>query len=119
MLLCDTFAAFLSCALLVMLNTDTLRPWHLYVGNALTGLMNTVQNPASEVAMSLVVPKVYYQKTSGMRSFSSSLIMIFNPVIATAVYGLLGMTAVIVLDLTTFAFVSLLFVRKNLKEIYF
>lgn len=44
--------------------------WHLYVLNAFSGLMNTVQQPASEVAMTLIIPEKYYQKTSGLHSLS-------------------------------------------------
>lgn len=59
-----------------------LMVWHLYALNAVSGLMNTVQQPASEVAMSLIIPEEYYQKTSGLRSLSRSLISILNPLIA-------------------------------------
>ena len=34
-----------------------LMVWHLYALNAVSGLMNTVQQPASEVAMSLIIPE--------------------------------------------------------------
>lgn len=74
------------------------------------GLMNTVQSPASDVANTLITPKKYYQKTSALRSFSGSLITILHPVLATSLYGLGGMNAVIVVDLITFfaAFLALL-----------
>ena len=102
MLACDTFAACCSLGLLVLLKTDALRPAHLYILNALTGLMNTVQQPASEVAMTLITPPKYYQKTSGLTSFSNSLVTIVNPVLATAVFAFAGMDGVIVCDLLSF-----------------
>ena len=109
MLCCDTFAACCTLGVLVLLKTDALRPWHLYLLNALTGLMNTVQQPASEVAMTLITPQKYYQKTSGLMSFSNSLVTILNPVLATAVFAFAGMDGVILCDLLTFllAFVVL------------
>ena len=114
MLCCDTFAACCTLGILVLLKTDLLMPWHLYILNALTGLMNTVQQPASEVAMTLITPKQYYQKTSGLTSFSNSLVTILNPILATAVFAFGGMDGVILCDLLTFllAFVVLaLFIR--------
>ena len=114
MLCCDTFAACCTLGVLVLLKTDLLMPWHLYALNALTGLMNTVQQPASEVAMTLITPKQYYQKTSGLISFSNSLVTILNPVLATAVFAFAGMDGVIFLDLLSFllAFVVLaLFIK--------
>lgn len=111
MLVCDTLAACCTVVVLVMLKTDLLRPLHIYFLNAINGLMNTVQQPASDVAMTMITPKKYYQKTSGMRSFSNSLITILNPVLATALFAFAGMELVICMDLITFtiAFTALLF----------
>lgn len=76
--------------------------------------MNTIQQPASEVAMTLIIPEKYYQKTSGLRSLSRSLNSILNPLIATALYSLIGLTGVIVVDVGSFAvaFTALLFLIK-------
>ncbi len=111
MLACDTAAAGCTVLIFVLLRGNLLMPWHLYLLNAVNGLMNTVQQPAGDVAMTLIVPKEHYQRTSGMRSFSQSLITILNPVFATALFTLLGMNAVIAVDLGSFvvAFAALLF----------
>lgn len=114
MLACDTFAAFCSAVVFVLLKTGTLQPVHMYILNAVNGLMNTLQQPAGDVAMTLITPKEYYQKTSGLRSLSNSVITILNPVLATAVFAFAGLEAVIYTDLATFgvAFCSLLFLVK-------
>lgn len=111
MLVCDTLAACSTVLVLVLLKAELLRPVHMYLLNAMNGLMNTVQQPAGDVAMTMITPKKYYQKTSGMRSFSSSLVTILNPVLATALFAFAGMDIVIYTDLATFliAFVALLF----------
>lgn len=49
MLLCDLAAALSTVAVLALIKTDSLEVWHLYLINALNGLMNTVQQPAAEV----------------------------------------------------------------------
>ena len=114
MLGCDAFAACCSATVLVLLRLDALRPVHLYVLNAVSGLMNTVQQPAGDVAMTLITPKAQYQRTSGLRSLSDSLVTILHPALATALFALAGMECVIFVDLGTFAaaFLTLaLFVR--------
>ncbi len=114
MLACDTFAAASTVLVLALYRSGTLCVWHLYAVNAVSGLMNTVQQPASEVAYTLVVPKEQYQRTGGLQSLSRSLISIGNPLIAAAVYGAAGLGAVITLDLLSFAvaFVALVgFIR--------
>lgn len=109
--MCDTFAACSTVVVLVLLRADLMRPVHIYGLNVVNGLMNTVQQPASDVAMTMITPENYYQKTSGMRSFSNSLITVLNPILATAIFSFWGMDAVIYVDLTTFviAFFALLF----------
>lgn len=103
MLICDSFAAASTVVVLILLQTDSLEIWHLYCLNAVNGLMNTVQKPAADVTISLLTPPKHYQKVSGMQSFSNSLVTILTPVIATAFLTLLGIRAVIIFDLFTFA----------------
>lgn len=90
MLVCDSFAALSTVFILVLLQTGRLEIWHLYCLNAMNGLMNTIQALAADVTISLLTPKKHYQKVSGMRSFSSSLVSILTPVIATAFLAFAG-----------------------------
>lgn len=110
MLASDTFAALCTAASLLLLCTGRLEIWHLYLLNALNGLMSTVQRPAADVAVSLLIPKKYYQRTSGMQQLSNSLINIITPAAASAVLALAGIEAVLIFDLLTFAvaFIALL-----------
>lgn len=114
MLVCDLIAALTTLCTLLMLRTGVLQVWHLYVLNAVNGLMNTVQQPASEVATTALLPRKHYQRVGSLRYLSSSLTGILNPILATAVMTLLGMDAVILFDLFSFAVafvVLLVFIR--------
>ena len=73
--------------------------------------MNTIQQPASEVAITAILPRKHDQKVGSLRYLSSSVNSILTPIIATAVLGLGGMDAVILIDLAGFAaaFLVLLF----------
>lgn len=114
MLVCDTLAVGCTIAIFGLFHTNRLMVGHLYALNAISGLMNTVQQPASEVAMTLLIPEKYYQKTSGLRSLSRSLISILNPLIATALYSFAGLNGVIAVDIGSFivAFAALLFLVR-------
>ena len=114
MLVCDALAAATAVCILILLKTDNLRVWHLYLLNALNGLMNTVQGPASEVAITALLPRKHYQRVGGLNQLTSSLNGILTPVIATAVMAFAGLDGVILIDLITFAvafLVLLLFIR--------
>jgi len=124
MLVCDTLAALCTLIVLILYKTDSLMMWHLYAINAFSGLMNTVQQPASEVTMTLIVPKDSYQKISGLNSLTRSLVSVLNPLLASALYAFSGLGSVIAVDLGSFvlAFIGLAgFIRipeqpKEVKE---
>lgn len=114
MLICDSFAAITTAIVLILIKTENIEIWHLYILNLLNGIMNTIQQPASDVAVSLLTPKSQYQKVAGMRSFSNSLVTVLTPMLATSVLTFMSMEAVIMFDLITFfiAFITLLFFIK-------
>ena len=118
MLACDSIAALTTVIMLILFKEDKLQIWHLYLLNMVNGLMNTVQQPASEVAVTRALPKKYYQRVGGLKYFASSLNSIMTPIIATAVLGLGGMEAVVAFDLFTFgiAFATLAFAIKIPEE---
>lgn len=102
MLVCDSLAAISTIVVFVLLQTNHLQIWHLYGLNAVNGIMNTVQQPAAEVAVSLITPRTLYQKVSGLKSFSNALNTMLTPIIATALYAFAGMQAIILVDVSTF-----------------
>lgn len=111
MLACDSLAALTTLVVLLLLKTENLQIWHLYIVNAISGLMNTVQQPASEVATTALLPRKFYQKVGSLRYLSGSLNSILTPIITTAIMGLWGIDTVIAIDLVSFliAFTVLMF----------
>ena len=57
LLICDALAACGTLTIALLLHSGGLRLWHLYLINALSGLMNTIQQPASEVAVTAILPR--------------------------------------------------------------
>ncbi len=119
MLVCDLLAAMTTVCTLVLFKLELLEVWHLYVLNALNGLMNTVQSPASEVATTAVLPRKYYQKAGGLQQLSGSLNGILTPMMAMALIAFVGMEGVFLFDLITFVaafLVLLVFIRIPERE---
>lgn len=114
MLFCDTLAALCTLAVLALAERGALALWHLYLVNALSGLMNTVQQPAADVAVTLLTPREHFQRAGGLRSLSYSLNNMLSPALATGLYAFAGLRGVILFDLVTFcvAFLSLLFLIR-------
>ena len=114
MLVSDLFAALSTLAIAILFFTGALQVWHLYVANFVNSFMNAFQNPASYVAVSLLVPKEQYARASGLQAFSGSLIRILTPPLASAILSFGSLTMVFLIDLGTFlfAFFVLLFFVK-------
>lgn len=105
----DMIAALNTLVILLLLRIGKLELYHIYMVNAVTGVMNAFQGPATSVAIGIIVPKGEYEKASGMNSFSSSVLTVVTPMLATFIYGILGLKGVILVDLVSFiiAFVVL------------
>lgn len=90
MLACDAFAAGTTLCVLILLETGRLEIGHLYIINAINGLMNTVQRPASDVAITLITPQKHYQQAAAMRSMTGSVVDLLSPVLATRCFPVLA-----------------------------
>ena len=84
MLVCDSTAAITTCLVWLLMISGRLAIWHLYVINAVSGVMNALQQPASEVTVTMLTPAKYYQRVGGLRAFSNSLVTLLAPYHITA-----------------------------------
>lgn len=117
MVVCDIFGALTTVAVLLLLKTGRLELYHLYILNALNGLMNTLQQPASEVAISLLTPKEHFQRASSLSQLSNALTSVLTPTCATALLSFGGMEFVIGFDLVTcFAAVAALMFAVRIPQ---
>ena len=117
MVVCDIFGALTTVAVLLLLKTGRLELYHLYILNALNGLMNTLQQPASEVAISLLTPKEHFQRVGSLSQLSNALTSVLTPTCATALLSFGGMEFVIGFDLITcFAAVAALMFAVRIPQ---
>ena len=125
MLIADLLAACGTLTVLVLHSGEILQIWHLYVINFLLSLMNAFQEPASFVAVSMLVPKEYYTRAGGLQSFGGAAVSILAPALGAILLASGGLNLVLVIDLATFAvaFLVLLFLiripeaeRKETRE---
>lgn len=107
----DSVAAVCSATVWILYLCGMLEIWNIYVVNLITGFLSASQAPAASVAIGLIVPKDKVEKVSGMNSFTSSLIEVIKPALATAIMTFMGLQAILLIDLITFflAFITLLF----------
>ncbi len=119
LLLADGVAFLCTACVAVLLAMGRLEVAHVYAANALTGLMNALQSPASAVVSGRLVPRERISRMSGLQSISASAVGVAAPMLAAFLLSALGMGAVLAADLAAFvaaALALLLFVRIPERE---
>jgi MFS family permease len=116
-LVCDFFAACATLTLLLLYNANDLSVFHIYIINFILSFMNAFQSPSSNVLVSLITPKKYYIKVSGLQSFTLSLNTVLTPVLATVVITLGGLNTVLFSDLLSFLIGFVILSRVKISKI--
>ena len=104
MLVSDIVAAMGTVFVFIIFSIGALQIWYLYVVNLIISFMSAFQNPASNVAVSLLAPKEQYNRVAGMQAFTNSLTTVLTPVLAGAVLAFGGLRTVLIIDFVTFVF---------------
>lgn len=104
MLICDSIAAVGSVILLSCYILGYLQLWVLCLVNVINGFMNAFQNPASQVAVTLLVDEKDYARIGGIQSTMGAMVGIFQPILATTILNVFGLQWILIVDLCTFFF---------------
>ncbi|MDP4144079.1 MAG: MFS transporter [Bacillota bacterium] len=107
MLISNMIEIACSILTLTLLFSNQLNISFLCLINIILGVTYAFQAPALSVAITLIVPREYYTKTSGLRSFSDSFNTTFAPLVAAFLYALLGMRLILIVDFFTFIFAAI------------
>lgn len=103
MILGDTIAGLSTVAILLLLWTDSLAIWHLYITAAFNGFFGYFQGLAYSSSLSLLVPKDQYTRAGAMvfyvSDFGSNIIA---PALAGVLYYSVGLSGILGIDIATF-----------------
>jgi MFS family permease len=99
----DAVAAVSTLAILLLYLTENLQIWHLYVIGALNGAFSEIQELAYTASISLLVSKQQYTRASSMNSTIHYGAIITAPALAGALYYLIGLVGIALIDIVTFA----------------
>lgn len=102
MLLGDLVAGISTIALLTLFLTEHLQVWHLYISGAVNGLFGYVQGLAHAASISLLIPPKHYARASAFESLQMSGGYVIAPMIAGAIYTVVGLGGILAVDLATF-----------------
>lgn len=113
MMLSDLAAGVGTILLLILSLSGILELWHVYVIALFAGAFESFQFPAYSAAITTMVDKEQYTRTSAMLGLADSASGIFAPVAAAGLYGLFNLNGILMIDIATFliAYGTLLLVK--------
>ncbi len=113
MLFSDLGAGLITAGFLLLYQRGELQIWHLYLGEALTGVFESFQRPAYNVAMTLLVPREHLTRAAGLRSLGWEGSRILAPAFGGVLLTQGGLGSVMLVDIATVsaAVLTLLLVR--------
>jgi MFS family permease len=113
MILSDSGSALSTLAIALLLFTNRLEVWQIYLAIALGSLFNAFQWPAFSAATTLLVPKKHLGRASGMVQFGEAAAQIISPALAGILIAIVQIQGIIFIDFGTFlvSLVTLLGVR--------
>lgn len=101
MAISDIGAGLVTLTIFILLFTNNLEIWHLYITGIIGGIFGAFQWPAYSAAISLMVSKKQYARTSGMISMAESGVGFIAPIMAGFLVPMIGVTGIIAIDLAT------------------
>ncbi|MGK7874282.1 MAG: MFS transporter [Xenococcaceae cyanobacterium] len=121
MILSDFAAGISTLGILVLVFSERLEIWHIYLAVAISSIFNAFQLPAYTAAIAQLIPKKHYSRANGMVQTSKAIARVISPVIAGFLVGIIELEGILLIDFSTFvvAIITLLSVRlphiKNAK----
>ena len=117
MALSDIGAGLVTLTIFILMATGNLQIWHLYITGAIGGIFGAFQWPAYSAAITMIVPKKHYARTSGMISMAGSGVGIIAPIMAGFLLPIIGTTGIIAIDLVTLVIALIFLLMVFIPEI--
>jgi DHA3 family macrolide efflux protein-like MFS transporter len=104
MIISDLAAGLGSVILFALSLNGMLEIWHIYAVSFFAGAFESFQFPAYSSAISTMVDKEQYTRTSAVMSLTDAASAIISPVVAASVYGLIHLNGILFIDIVSFLF---------------
>jgi DHA3 family macrolide efflux protein-like MFS transporter len=113
MIVSDFGAGLCALTIALLLITQQLEVWHIYVGVGIRSVLGVVRSTAYSAVTPMLVPKSQLGRANGMRQIEQSLARVVSPALAGLLVSMILTQGVILIDFATFLFsiTTLLFIR--------
>jgi DHA3 family macrolide efflux protein-like MFS transporter len=98
----DAGEALGTSLLMVSFLSGQFELWHLYAAAVVKGVFMTIQEPAADAAITMLVPDAHRDRANGIKEMAFPLAGVLAPVLTGFLFPLIDVTGIIVIDLATF-----------------
>jgi DHA3 family macrolide efflux protein-like MFS transporter len=77
--------------------------WHLYAAALVMGVFMTLQEPAADAAITMLVPDAHRERANAIKEMAFPLAGVIAPVLTGFLFVLIDVTGILLIDLATFA----------------
>lgn len=98
----DIFDALLKIFMIILLITGQMKLWMIFPINFISAVFGTFQGPAFTASIPEIVSKKNLGRANGMMQLIPSIQNIIAPVVAGALYPLIGLSGLLTIDFITF-----------------
>lgn len=107
MLIADTVQAVATLFIAILVFSEGLQIWQVYLAVAISSAARAFQLPAWSASIVHLVPKAQLGRASGMGRLSEAISRLLAPIIAGALLLAIGLGWILVIDIATFLFAVL------------
>ncbi|MCI0711246.1 MAG: MFS transporter [Chloroflexi bacterium] len=104
MMMVSDFATGLTTLILfALLQVGSVEIWHIYLLTALSSAFEAFQFPAYSSAITMMVEKKHFARTSAMLALADDGSLVLAPILAASLIGIIGLNGIVLIDMLTFA----------------
>jgi len=103
MLIGDSSAGTATLVVVLLLLTDQLELWHIYLMATIGSVANSFQEPAYTASVPLLVPKKHLGRANGLVQMGQAMGALVAPILAGVLVAATGLWGVLLADVATFA----------------
>lgn len=102
MIVSDTGQAIATALLMISFLSGEFVLWHLYAATLLSSFFGVFQGPAFMAVVTVLVPDEERDRANTVQQMAGPSASIIAPIVAGALYGVVGVVGIMILDLLTF-----------------
>jgi MFS transporter, DHA3 family, macrolide efflux protein len=119
MILSDSGSGLSTLVIAILLTTNHLEVWHIFLATALNSTCSAFQWPAYKASITMLVPQQHLSRANGMVQLEQAFGQLIAPILGGVLLVSIQLRGIVLVDFVTFLFalIPLLIVRfPNLKD---